>query len=166
MEQGLPLNLQINARMNWFYLLLFPFLTGCFFAACQSTPSPNAEQVEETPKMTQTEGEKLLGEVLYEHDKVMPRMSEIVDLRRQINEQLKQAKGAPADTLRRHLDQLNPADKAMMDWMHQFKRPDNPSDTANLKYLKDQKQAMEDVAKFMNQSIEQAQRVVKPENRP
>ncbi len=72
------------------------------------------------------------------HDTVMPRMGEIVALRKSI-EQLIQVDSTKVstDSLTIVLKTVIKADKDMMDWMHQYKSPNMKSDTA-IPYLTNQ----------------------------
>jgi hypothetical protein len=72
------------------------------------------------------------------HDTVMPRMGEIVALRKSIEQliQLDSTK-VSTDSLTIVLKTVIKADKDMMDWMHQYKSPDMKSDTA-IPYLTNQ----------------------------
>jgi hypothetical protein len=72
------------------------------------------------------------------HDTVMPRMGEIVALRKSIEQliQLDSTK-VSTDSLTIVLKTVIKADKDMMDWMHQYKSPDMKSDSA-IPYLTNQ----------------------------
>jgi len=92
--------------------------------ACQDSNSQKAIKLEKT--------------ILAIHDTVMPRMGEIVALRKSIEQliQLDSTK-VSTDSLTIVLKTVIKADKDMMDWMHQYKSPNMKSDTA-ISYLTNQ----------------------------
>ncbi len=68
---------------------------------------------------------KLHNEVMEIHDSVMPRMSEIAKLKREMKKMLNDnANSAKADSIQQLVYQLGEADEAMMNWMGEFKKPD------------------------------------------
>jgi len=92
--------------------------------ACEDSNSQKAIKLEKT--------------IFAIHDTVMPRMGEIVALRKSI-EQLIQVDSTKVstDSLTIVLKTVIKADKDMMDWMHQYKSPNMKSDTA-IPYLTNQ----------------------------
>jgi hypothetical protein len=92
--------------------------------ACEDSNSQKAIKLEKT--------------IFAIHDTVMPRMGEIVALRKSI-EQLIQVDSTKVstDSLTIVLKTVIKADKDMMDWMHQYKSPDMKSDSA-IPYLTNQ----------------------------
>ena len=92
--------------------------------ACEDSNSQKAIKLEKT--------------IFAIHDTVMPRMGEIVALRKSIEQliQLDSTK-VSTDSLTIVLKTVIKADKDMMDWMHQYKSPNMKSDTA-IPYLTNQ----------------------------
>jgi hypothetical protein len=92
--------------------------------ACEDSNSQKAIKLEKT--------------IFAIHDTVMPRMGEIVALRKSIEQliQLDSTK-VSTDSLTIVLKTVIKADKDMMDWMHQYKSPDMKSDSA-IPYLTNQ----------------------------
>lgn len=106
------------------------------------------------------------------HDEVMPRVSDVLKLRKQLNQRISsldstQASGSAAGTLRTDEEKeqarllsrnLTNADSLMMDWMSRYngdtlaKLP--PADA--LRYLSEQKDKITDVKTKLNTSIGQA----------
>ena len=68
---------------------------------------------------------KLHNEVMQIHDDVMPKMSEIGRLKRQLKDFQKEGKHTEkADSIQLFIYQLQEADESMMNWMGDFKKPD------------------------------------------
>jgi len=87
------------------------------FSSCNLNQAENSEQ--------EYALKKLDNEVMEIHDAVMPRMSEIGRLKRQMSEKLKEnTDPQKAEGIQQMIYQLGEADEAMMNWMGEFKRPD------------------------------------------
>lgn len=87
------------------------------FASCNLNQGANSEN--------EYALKKLHNEVMDIHDSVMPRMSEIGKLKRQLNEKLEEnADSVNSESIQQMVYQLGEADEAMMNWMGEFKKPD------------------------------------------
>lgn len=145
--------------MNFkFILLALAFLAG--LSACGTNQAQEAEQ------------QKLWDEMMVVHDDVMPKMSDI-------NALSKQMEAATADTAltdelrdaaRKALYDLQAADKAMWDWMYGLQQlPDLRNGKKHediLKYLQDEIGKITEVKNAMLGSIEAAEALKKqlPQN--
>lgn len=145
--------------MNFkFILLALAFLAG--LSACGTNQAQEAEQ------------QKLWDEMMVVHDEVMPKMSDI-------NALSKQMEAATADTAltdelrdaaRKALYDLQAADKAMWDWMYGLQQlPDLRNGKKHediLKYLQDEIGKITEVKNAMLGSIEAAEALKKqlPQN--
>ncbi|RYF73149.1 MAG: viral A-type inclusion protein [Cytophagaceae bacterium] len=119
--------------------------------------------------------DKAEKEVLEVHDEVMPRIDNVMKLKKELNGKLTaldSMQGTPTETVRideqkaqvrqlvRHLTE---ADSLMMDWMGQYngdtlkKLPEADA----LRYLAEQKQLINNAKAKINQSIQQAQTYLK-----
>jgi len=128
------------------YLLFF---TGVFFlfAGCErKTSSLDA----------------LYKEVMVVHDEVMPWMSDIMRYKKQIREKVDSTADGEATELKALMNQLDAADKAMMDWMRNFSRNDYKvmSEEEASAYLQDQKQKIEEVRKTMREALDKAKKAI------
>ena len=147
------------------YLLLLITVIG------QSCGLPNGDKShnhgarhEHATGSSQSATAALEGEVLAIHDSVMPKMSDIMRLKKAVSAKVEQADQATLKqrglTLRRQLDE---ADRAMMDWMHQY----NADTLAKLdqakatEYLRAEKVKIERVQTQMQTSIAGAEEFVK-----
>lgn len=123
------------------------WITGVLFVACQ----PNKTE----------EAKKLEKEVFAIHDEVMPKISKVLQLRKQIYAATDTASGAAKDSLAQISYALTKADNDMSEWMHQYKEPNYASDTA-VSYLLSQKEQISMVSKEINEGIEAALKITKP----
>ncbi len=103
--------------------------------------------------------EQLHQEVMDIHDAVMPKIHEIQQLSKQLEEKSKEPNlSAPdAGRIKHTLTQLEAADKAMWDWMNAFKKPDDslPADKVK-ELLLAEKEKISKVSEMMLSSIEAA----------
>ena len=132
-------------------------IIGAFSWACQS----NEDAVKQAE-----------NEVFAIHDEVMPKMGDVLKLRKQLNQRISsldsaQATGSAAGTLRTDEEKeqarllsrnMSNADSLMMYWMNHYKGDTltklSPDDA--LRYLSEQKDQITDVKTKFNTSIDQA----------
>ncbi|KAA9327497.1 hypothetical protein F0P96_16070 [Hymenobacter busanensis] len=120
-------------------VLLLPLLPGCLSLESDEEKEAAAEK-------------KLMAR----HDELMARMDELYTLRQQL--------GRVPDTLAagRQRRALLRADAAMMDWMHQYRKPADSVDHARtLAYFGQQQHRIDSVGVLMQHSIDSA-RVLLP----
>ena len=97
------------------------------------------------------EVQALYDEVMFVHDEVMPEMSTIHRLKKQIRK-LPEQDSLCYDLIK----QLDEADEAMMSWMAQFKTDKEASDQEKINYLKEEKNKITEVSRLMKTSISDA----------
>jgi len=150
-------------------------LIGLFLTRCQSKPSTESEahsghSTAQTPAKPQAVAD-LEKQVLAVHDSVMPAMSELMTLKKEVTQRLAELDGqSPSVAISQRKAQgqavsaaLTLADKAMMNWMHQY----NGDTLATLNeeqamvYLKAQRQKVNAMSQRMRQSITNAQDYLK-----
>ena len=104
----------------------------------------------------------LRNEIFAIHDEIMPKMTEIVQLKGGLIE-------LPTDptnetTVKAALVQLEKAEDAMMDWMNNFTAPEkmrgNKSHEEIMAYLQAQQEEITKVQQMMNNSIDGAGRIL------
>ncbi|XWW44650.1 viral A-type inclusion protein [Fibrella sp. USSR17] len=144
-------------------------------AACGSKEKSGHEGHNMAMTEAVTPVDKAQKEVLALHDEVMPRIDDIMKLKKELNGKLTaldSMRGTPTETVRideqkaqvrqlvRHLIE---ADRLMMDWMDQYK-----GDTLKklpeadaLRYLAEQKQLINNAKAKIDQSIAQSQNYLK-----
>ena len=97
----------------------------------------------------------LYDKVMAIHDKVMPEMTTIHALKRDLKAI---EKPETKDIIIKNIIALDNADEAMMSWMADFKVPEDKSQEAE--YLKKEKEVIQSVSDQMYASIHQAQKLV------
>jgi hypothetical protein len=126
-------------------LYLFPFL---LFACKNSQEETQAHN-------------PLFQEVMVIHDNVMPEMTTIHQLKKELklrNTEL------TSPVLSNHINKLELADEAMMEWMAQFKLPEDK--TKETEYLVDQKEKIRTVSQQLYTVIHEAQVLIDSLNEP
>lgn len=101
--------------------------------------------------------QKLYDEVIAIHDDVMPKMSDIHRLKKELRTKMKNDSLAPDHTaILDALKDLDMADDGMMDWMAELKVPE--AEPAKTTYLNEQMVAIKKVRDDMLSSIENAKK--------
>lgn len=109
--------------------------------------------------------EKLKGDVMDVHDRVMEASGEISNLMHRISEKTNDSIVNPA--LQQANDELSNAHHKMMDWMHDFKDIDEMADSTSeqvMNYLKVQKQKIQDVEDYTEKAIDDAKEALQNAN--
>lgn len=99
----------------------------------------------------------LYNEVMDVHDEIMPRMEDLYNIRKDIEEQLKNpenmAEGQQAK-LKKRLAQVDSVSKLMMDWMHKFDPPADTTDKEEVRaYLESEMEKIRIVKQAMLEAI-------------
>lgn len=102
----------------------------------------------------------LYDQVMEVHDEVMPKTSEIYQLKKELLEKIAKTPDLVADK-KKQLDQiiveLDSADHSMMDWMHKFNPlPDSANQEAAREYLENEMEKIKKVRELINGSIQKA----------
>ena len=125
---------------------LLVLLLCCF--ACNS----NANLQQEVANIEQ--------QIMFTHDEVMPRISKVLSLRKQVNMRLDSCSNITCkEGLQNISYQLTKADADMMKWMHQYQKP-LVNDTV-IFYLKNQQLMIEQVKVQILNSIIAADSILK-----
>lgn len=104
--------------------------------------------------------QRAYDKVIEVHDEVMPKLSQISDLKGQIEERMNASvDSVAADGWRVLMVDLDAADEAMWVWMRQFNSDleEEPLDEA-LEYLQDEQKKIDKVAEMINGSIAKAEK--------
>jgi formate dehydrogenase maturation protein FdhE len=97
------------------------------------------------------EDNPIYAEVMAVHDSIMPKMSDIHSLKKELNQH---AESGSRDQVLSAINGLDKADEAMMDWMANFNVPEDKSEVDS--YLNAQKTEINLVAEQMLQAIQRA----------
>lgn len=104
----------------------------------------------------------LEAEVMAIHDEVMPRMGEVVKLADKLDSLvLTSNDSTSALQVKAAAEQLHHADKAMMHWMRNYHKPEEPYDTATINYLGKEKVKVEELRLQILTAIEKGNSIVK-----
>lgn len=149
----------------------YPIALALLTLACGPSGSDKKEGTEQAASVEQLE-----KDVFAVHDEVMPRISEIMKLKKDLNgklvtlDSLKQASPSEAVRIDEQKEQgrlivrhLTEADSLMMDWMHRYNGDTLKAlpEADAVRYLNSQKEIINDVKKKINQSVGDAQSYLK-----
>lgn len=98
-------------------------------------------------------------EVMAIHDEVMPMMSDMVKMRRQLEEVMADRDSTEHPQFQAAVRQLVIAEKGMWDWMAAYKKPEKVSPEA-MQYLADQKVAIQQVSDAMKQAYARGEQLL------
>ena len=122
--------------------LIFLFLL--IFSACK-----------EKQKSAETDQNQLYKEVMAIHDQVMPEITTIHNLKKDLKAI---EKPETKDIILHQVKELNDADEAMMTWMAAFKVPENK--TQEEAYLLLEKEKIKQVSDLMYASMDRAKKLI------
>lgn len=130
-----------------FYLLVF----GVLFAGCKTdTPVEQRDEYKEIMKV---------------HDDAMEKIGEINDLTNKLQQQtVNQADSLMAEKSKPVQEMLEKADDGMMNWMQEWKVPEDISKENLDKFFSDQKQKVDKVNNDIDKAIEQAKKFLEDKN--
>jgi hypothetical protein len=142
--------MQFSSKFSLPVIMLFSL--AIFISSC-------SDSLAETSEVTELE-----EEVMYIHDDVMPKMSDIMKHKEKINELLTDSTWHESNpeyviNLRNTLDKLNEAEKEMWDWMHNYSDVFGQLQTDQQKseFLLQEKEKISEVRVLMLESIDQAE---------
>ncbi len=144
-------------------LLAFFSILSCSKSADYSTMSHDADQ-------TQEEGpnQALYNQMMDVHDEVMPRMDEIMKLKRELQEQIANSPDMVIERkqeLENVISNLDSANNSMMSWMHRIHEFNPLADSVDQEkareYLESEMEEIRKVKEQISESIEKAKSSVK-----
>lgn len=132
--------------------LFITFSLLIFIFSCSPTSNPETEAKEKFHK-----------EVMAIHDKVMPKMDDIYNLKKQAKERLASEKDLKKQLKLKHLIKtLDAANELMMQWMRKFEAPDSKTQHQDaMKYYESQKEKISEVKEKMEGIIKKGTKMVK-----
>lgn len=137
-------------------LFVFTFIMG----ACQNQSPESTDASSEDAQATSTQVKELQQDVMAVHDRVMPKMNKMS----QLQTELKNTAVGMADSAKFMAisSDLNQAQEGMMDWMRNFKYPEEEgwSTEQTKDYLKQQHNLMLQVEQQTNLSIHRADSIL------
>lgn len=123
-------------------------------AACDKSQKTSSE-----PAETENPNQVLYDQVMDVHDEVMPKMDEIMKLKRELQEQIANTPDMVMERkekLEKMISNLDSASTAMMNWMHEFNPPDTTEQEKAREYLETEMERIRNVKTLMLETIEKA----------
>lgn len=136
------------------------FIVGLFaLAACGK--SGEHEHGNHDSAMDDSPNQALYDQVMDVHDEVMPKMDDIMKLKRKLQDEIANTPDMVVERkeqLEKVIANLDSASNAMMTWMHEFNPlPDSVDQEKAREYLESEMERIRKVKTFMLESIEKAQ---------
>lgn len=106
--------------------------------------------------------EQLKSEAIEIHDEVMPKMDDIMKLKKSLSAEIEEADQQERKEIGALITSLEAADKAMMNWMRNFDpRMEDLSDDQKIESLTEHKISIQKIKASMNSSILEAEDFLK-----
>jgi hypothetical protein len=104
------------------------------------------------------EVEKLKTETIAIHDEVMPKMDDIMKLKKSLKAEQDSVSTEKSTDIQQLIISLENSDRAMMNWMRNYDpQMEGMSDEEKIEYLKKQKASIHEVSEQMKSSISEAE---------
>jgi hypothetical protein len=137
--------------MKYWIPILLSLLAAC---------APSGDHTEHDTDSGQDSSHVVLyNEVMDIHDEVMPKMEDLYNMKKDIEERLKDPKGLAADQrekLEKKVAQIDSVSKLMMDWMHEFNPPPDSAESEEKRaYLERELERVRLVKQAMLETLEQ-----------
>jgi hypothetical protein len=136
-----------------FYVLALSLVSAC-------SPSGKHEGHSGESASADNPNQVLYDQAMDIHDEVMPKMEDIYQLKKALQERVASSKDLAEDKkqeLELIVVQLDSVDHLMMDWMHHFNPlPDSVDQEKARAYLESEIEKIKKVKELMNESIEKA----------
>lgn len=140
-----------NLKTLGFIVLLL--LTAC-------TKGTDHDQTNQDVVSDESPNQALYDQVMDVHNEVMPKMDEIMKLKRTLQDQIANSPDLVLERkeqLERVIANLDSANNAMMTWMHEFNPPPDSVDQEKAReYLESEMERIRKVKTFMLESIQKA----------
>ncbi len=134
-------------------------------AACGKSGHEHQDQEEAS---TNNPNQALYDQVMEVHDEVMPKTSDIYELKKEIQDKIASAPNIMADKkqqLNQIIAELDSADHSMMDWMHKFNPlPDSANQELAREYLENEMEKIKKIREQINGSLQKAHEELKKNN--
>ncbi len=136
-------------------LYIIPLFISFSFFACQSNSSKHCEKhADQNVQLESDVIKEKYNEIMRIHDEVMPEMSTMRRYRKQLL-----AKGNN-DQIMQAVTDLTKADERMMDWMAEFKMPENVGEKDKISYLNKELISVAAMNKQIKDAMTQAESII------
>lgn len=140
-------------KLNYIISILSIGLASC-------NPSGKQEHHTSDAANGDNPNQTLYDQVMDIHDEIMPRVEEIYQLKKQLQDKITSTIDLAADRkeeLEQVISQLDSADHSMMDWMHTFRPLSDSVDQEKARaYLESEIEKIKKIKDLMNETIELA----------
>lgn len=130
-------------------------------ASCGKTSEHSGHEHDAGVNNGDNPNEALYNQAMEVHDEVMPKMEDIYQLKRNLQEQIANTPDMVVERkkqLEQIISNLDSANNAMMDWMHTFNPlPDSTDQEQAREYLESEIEQVKKVKELMIESIEKAE---------
>ncbi len=130
-------------------------------ASCGKTSEHSGNGHDSDSNADDSPNEALYNQAMEVHDEVMPKMEDIYQLKRNLQEQIANTPDMVVERknqLEQIISNLDSANNAMMDWMHKFNPlPDSTDQEQAREYLESEIERVKKVKELMVESIEKAE---------
>lgn len=127
--------------------------------ACSKTNEHDHSEHEDT-EMEESPNQALYDQVMNVHDEVMPRMDDIMKLKRELQEKIANTPDMVVEKkaqLEKVISNLDSASTAMMNWMHEFNPlPDSVDQEKAREYLESEMERIKKVKSLVTETIDKA----------
>ncbi len=134
-------------------------ITACSKSSDQKDHEAHDMENEESPNTA------LYDKVMELHDELMPKMEEIYNLKKEVQDEIAKAPEMVAEKkqeLEKTILYLDSANNEMMDWMHKFNPlPDSTDQEAAREYLENEMEKIRKVKDIMAEAIDKAKEEMK-----
>jgi hypothetical protein len=139
-------------------LTLRTFLMILILSSCGKP----AQKVEQEDQEESTDPNRALyDQVMNVHDEVMPKMEDIYKFKKELTGKIAKSPDQKAD-LEKVIANLDSADQAMMDWMHNFEPlADSVDQEKAREYLETEMEKIKKVKELTDESLEKAEAALK-----
>lgn len=152
-----------RSRLNIEFLCLLALIMNI---ACQNNLNQKEESSQTVASDSLSAQEILYDEVMEIHDEVMPAMSDIMSLNRQLKI-VGDSSARNSEAINQLSARLENASEGMMNWMRNFNpKLETATSEETLNYLEEEKQKIKLVKVEMEQAIEAAEEYLNSKKRP
>ncbi len=139
---------------------IYSFIALSLITLSSCNQSGKHEHNDNKAANTDNPNQALYDQVMDIHDEIMPKVEDVYQLKKQLQEKMTSATDLATDKkqeLELMVIHLDSADHLMMDWMHKFSPlPDSADQEKARAYLESEMEKIKRVKELMNESIEKA----------
>ena len=140
-------------------LKIYLFIALILFAGCGKSGQKDL-QGNQDEATSDNPNQALYDQVMDIHNEVMPKSDEIYQLKKELKDKISNTTNLESERkkqLERIINELDSADRSMMDWMHKFQPlPDSANQELAREYLENEMERIKTVRELINSSVQKA----------